>query len=362
MEVRAFHKPAEGAALRAIDPDGLADLPADGWIWIDYVAPDEAAILALGQRYGFDRLALEDALEDGSAPRLTDFGDYLFVILRGLDPAGGTPASHELDAFVGTRYLITLHPYSIPALEAFVAAGGETPAASEGGPDRMLARLSEALVRPYLPLLEVLDDRVDDLEDLAIRSDPGVVTEVQALRRDIVRLRRELAAQREVLFRLSREDVSTLIDPRARLRFLDAFEQLDRVTQSLEGTRLILGSVLDTYRSAVAEDTNQVMKVLTIFSAILLPLTLIAGIYGMNFDRMPELRLAWGYYAALGLMLVTATGLWLYFARRGFVGRPRLRDVPKAVGLGIYQFATAPVRNLGALVRAGDRDRPSRPG
>ena len=128
------------------------------------------------------------------------------------------------------------------------------------------------------------------------------------------------------------------------MRFADVHEQLFRVVETLDGARLLLGSALETYRSAVAEEMNRVMKVLTVFSAIMLPLTLMAGVWGMNFENMPELDHPLGYGFALGSMLVVGVGLWLLFIRSGFVSNVMLKKLPRAIGLGLWQVATLPIK------------------
>jgi magnesium transporter len=213
----------------------------------------------------------------------------------------------------------------------------------------MLARVAEMLVRPFLPLVGALEDRLEELEEMALRSQPRVVTEVQALRRDTARLRRFVAPQREVVLAMMREEATPLVGRRARQRFSDVYELVYRTVESLDSDRLLLAAVLDTYRSAVADETNRVIKVLTIFSATLLPLTLIAGIYGMNFEHMPELEWRFGYAWALGLMAAVASGLWVWFARKGFIGGPRLRDLPRAVGMGLLHAATLPAKGVRRL-------------
>jgi hypothetical protein len=137
-----------------------------------------------------------------------------------------------------------------------------------------------------------------------------------------------------------------------------------QVLESLESARSLLGSVVDTYRGAVADRTNDIVRVLTVFSAILLPLTLISGIYGMNFIDIPLADEPWGFWATVGGMGLIAAVLWFYFARRRFVGTPQLGDLPKAVGLGIYQVGTAPIRAVAdgiestiRFVSGGDDDR-----
>ena len=196
-------------------------------------------------------------------------------------------------------------------------------------------------------------------------ADPSVVSEVLALRRDAVTLRRVLAPQRDAAAEISRADHRVITD-RARRRFADVVDTAATAADSLDSARLMLGSILETYRGAVAERTNEATQTLTVFAAILLPLSLITGVYGMNFDRMPELAWRWGYYGVLGAMAVLAVGLWLYFARRGFVGSPRLRRVPVALARGLGRgarnvagLATAPVNLVAKGFRRGGRDESS---
>jgi magnesium transporter len=156
-------------------------------------------------------------------------------------------------------------------------------------------------------------------------------------------LRRVLGPQRDVLRQLAWSN-SPVIGESARRSFSDVYDHHFRLVESLDAGRALLAAVLDTYRGAVAERTNEVMKVLTVFSAILLPLGLIAGLWGMNFSEIPASGWRWGFVALLGLMAVLATGLWVSFARRGFVGQPKLRDLPKSVGLGLIHIGAAPLR------------------
>ncbi len=193
----------------------------------------------------------------------------------------------------------------------------------ESGPDGAFARLAEAGARRFQPLIEGLEERVLDVEARAVAGDHTVIGEVQALRRDALMLRKIVGPLRDTFMRLGSEQLAG-IGERARLRCQSVRDHYFRIAESLDTAQAVLGAVLETYRSTVAERTNEVMKVLTVFTAILLPLSLVAGIYGMNFAHMPELAWRLGYLWALGVMAVVAVGLWVYFARRGFVGGPRI--------------------------------------
>jgi magnesium transporter len=167
-----------------------------------------------------------------------------------------------------------------------------------------------------------------------------------------MRLRRVLAPQRDTVRGLADEEFPA-ISERARLRLRSAHDQYVRATESLDSSRALLAAVLETYRAVVAERANEVMKVLAVFAAILLPLSVMAGIYGMNFANMPELDWRWAYFVALGIMATVALALWLYFARRGFIGGPRLGRIPKAVGsglAGLVRLTTLPVSSVSRML------------
>jgi magnesium transporter len=170
----------------------------------------------------------------------------------------------------------------------------------------------------------------------------------------VIVLRRIVGPQSEVLHQLS-QTPSDLLDDQTRRAFRDVYDNLFRVVRWLDASRALLSGVGETYRGAVAERTNEVMKILTVFSAILLPLALISGIWGMNFLNLPWARETWGFLTVMGVMMLIGVGLWLYFARLGFVGGPKLRDLPRSIGLGLVQIGTAPVRAMADALTGVDR-------
>jgi len=272
----------------------------------------------------------------------------------------------EIDAFLTETTLVTFHRGDVPGLEWLVSEASAVPRLAEGGPDRMLARLNEVVARRYLPLTEDLERRLEELEDLAIGGHPEVPAAVQVLRRETLALRRILGPQRDVVLSLGRDELP-LVSTRAGRRFADAHDLLFRIVETLDGDRSHLAAILETSRSTAAEQMNEVMKVLTVFSAILLPLSLLAGISGMDFAHMPELAWRWGYFALLGIMATTAAGLWIYFVRRGFIGGPRLGRLPGSIarGLGrsvtgVGSLVTVPMRVVaGSTQRGADGRRPN---
>jgi magnesium transporter len=351
--IRLFHKHDSHAVLVERPPEDLeAARSEEGWIWIDVLDPTEAELHQLGADFAIDPLTLNEIHNPTVFPKVDDWGSYLFVVLHGSSRHGDKLTTSELDFLLGKEFLITVHRDDSPSLAFVIENSLRTAAFSRGGPDQMLGRIAETQGQRYLPLLDELDDQIEQLEERSLQSDPTVIVDVQALRRDAVILRRVIGPQREVLLNLG-GDFSDLIGDRARRRFQSVYDHHYRLVESLDASRGLLASVLDTYRSAVSERMNEVMKVLTVYTAILLPLSLMAGLYGMNFVNIPELQWRWGYFGLVGIMAALAVGQWVYFSRRGFIGGPSLRKMTGVVGKGLAIVALAPVRTVGSLLELG---------
>lgn len=336
-------KPNESSLLV---PGAIDD--RSGWLWIDVTDPTADEISDLARRFDFDPLVVEDLGDDTLFPKVDDFPDYVFCVIHAPDVTGDRILTREIDVLLFADALITVHRAPVDVIQSMVVHAQVTPGFADGGPDRMFARLAELTGRAYLPLLDHLDVRIEELEEASLRGDPQIIADVQRLRSDTSRIRRVVAPQREVLRALS-EGERSVIGARAARRFSSVYDHHHRVTESLDAARQLLGSVMDTYRSTVAERTNEVMKVLTVYSVILLPLSLLAGIYGMNFANMPELQWQWGYLGLLAVMSVAAVSQWTYFVRRGFIGRRHIRLSPWAVGRGLAVAAKAPIKVLSGL-------------
>lgn len=338
--------------FQVIDTDQPA-IPerSDEWIWVDVVGEEPEMVRRIGRRLGVDPSVVEESLSPANLPLVEEHLDDLFVVLHGFATGSGERLSTpEIDIFIGSRFLITVHDdvrTSIEQIKGRLYEEGGVPVTSPAG---LLAMISLIAGRRFSPLIQELERQVDSLEEMAIGGDPQTMVEAHALRRDIIFLRRALAPQLEVYEDLA-ESVHPAIDEEARRLFLRVAHQHQRILEALEAGRALLGSVVDTYRGAVADQTNEIMRVLTVFSAILLPLTLIAGLWGMNFVEIPGDDLELGFWGLLGLMLLLAVGVWIYFTRRGFIGAPRLRELPKSVGLGLVNIGAAPIRAVTGGIR-----------
>jgi len=351
-----FHVPPGATEAVAVDPGRLAEIRAmGGWVWLDVAAFGNEEVRAVGGAFGFDPLAVDDVLAWSKFPKVEDHAGYTFVVGHGLSTMSADRLrTVEYDVFVSDTYLVTFHQEDLPGFvwgrEHATSAGVLT----DASPDLLWAKIAEAGAARYQPLAEGLEQRIDDLEDRAIAAQPSVPAEVLALRRDVQTLRQVVGAQREAYRALASRDLPGVSSRGAR-RLGHVFDDFNRLADILDGARSLLGSVLETYRGTVAERANEVMKVLTVFAAIILPLSLVAGIYGMNFTNMPELRTRWGYFAVVAIMGMVAVGLWVYFARRGFIGGPKLHKVPKAVGRGLVDLVKLTTKPAVMLIHLGSR-------
>jgi magnesium transporter len=344
----------EAGSLEAVRASG-------GWLWLDVVDFSVEEASSVARAFGFDPIAMEDVTDLTEFPKVDDYEDHAFVVAHGVAPDPARLHTWEYNAFIGSAVLVTFHRKDLPEF-GWVRDHVQEPGwLGESGPDGVFARLAEVGARRFEPLVEGLEERVLDVEARAVAGDHTVVGEVQALRRDSLMLRKIVGPLRDTFMRLGSEQLAG-VGERARLRCQSVRDHYFRIAESLDTAQAVLGAVLENNRSTVAERTNEVMKVLTVFTAVLLPLSLVAGIYGMNFAHMPELGWRLGYLWALGVMAVVGVGLWAYFARRGFVGGPRLGQAPRVVGKGLadlVRLTIKPVTGVAGLLaaRPGRNDR-----
>ncbi len=337
-------------ATRVDGPPAVPDAPEE-WVWVDVVGEDPDTVRRLGEVFALDAAALEESFVETNLPLVEEHLDDIFVVLHGFSTAGQRLSTPEIDVFIGTRFLITVRDGPRGAIEAVKERMAEEGGLPVSSPASLLGFMALVAGRRYAPLIGELERQADALEEMAINGDPQTVVEVHALRRDVIYLRRALAPQFEVYQDLS-ESTHPAMDDEARQMLARVALLHQRSLAALEAGRALLNSVVETYRGAVADQTNEIVRVLTVFSAILLPLTLIAGLWGMNFAEIPGEELEWGFWGIVGLMATLVIGIWIYFSRRGFIGAPRLRELPRSLGLGLYNIGTAPIRVVTGGIRS----------
>ena len=294
-------------------------------IWIDMEAPTEAEEQLLANLFHFHPLTLEDCRETRNYPKVEEFPGYLYFIVHGV--RADTSPDHfntiELDAFLGPNYVITYHHEMFRSINNVKKLVTTTPIACQRGPAFLLHQILDQIVDFYSPVLDDFDERIAKLEDDIFtlrRPNQAILEEIMDLKRGVLRLRRISARQMEVILRTSRGEFALIPAPMLPF-YRDIHDHIIRITDLAESYRDLISGSLDAYMSVVGNRMNEIMKVLTIFSAIMLPLTFIAGVYGMNFENMPELTTRFGYFVVLTIMVFVAVGMLLFFWARGWLGR-----------------------------------------
>jgi magnesium transporter len=291
-------------------------------LWVDIEDPQKESLEPLIEgRFGFHELAAEDSLSDNTLPKYDAFATYDFFIFRAVDvdlSAHGSQ-TYKLAAFLGADFVITIHRESMRAVDDVWTRLGGDRRPLQRGPDFLLYTIVDHIVDAHFPLLEQMEECVDVLqESIFANANEGHLDELLHLKRDVNVLRRHSLPQRELLNQISRGDAQ-FIRREHLIYFRDAYDHMFRISETIDVERDMMAGTMEAYLSVVANRTNDIMKVLTVFSAIMLPLTLIAGIYGMNFEHMPELHWLHGYPFALGLMAATAAVMGLWFWKKGWV-------------------------------------------
>ncbi len=302
------------AYVRAAPEEGGEPAPL---VWIDVIRPGEAEAAFLREQLAFHPLAVEDCLRGRQRPKLDRYPGYLFLVFYAghINPERDRVALTELHLFLGERYLVTVHDGEIQEVTEIIARWrARPPQFSDVG---MLAHaLLDAVVDDYFPVLDHFSERTEQLESAVFdHSDQGSMQQIFRARRELVLFRRVIAPQRDVLSTLLRRDLPFL-RPELLPYFQDVYDHTLRVTEEIDALREVLSASREAHLSLASNQLNQTMRMLTGWSIILMSVTLIAGIYGMNFGFMPELEWRWGYFAALGLMLTLGTSLALFFRRR----------------------------------------------
>ena len=297
-------------------------LPAPGaYAWYDVHAPDEATLNLLGERFGFHPLALEDCAHADQRPKAEEYGDHLFLVTQSFqcqDHNLDELRWHELHAFLGENYLVTVHAETIPGLEQVWKRAEGDPALLSRGVDFLYYVLIDRLVDDNAPVLEDMTDAIERIEDSVLtRAQPSDLTQILGMKRSLVLMRKVLSPQRDVIAMLARRG-DARISEKTALYFRDIYDHLVRTVESIEANRDLLGNVLDAYLSAISQRTNEIMKALAILSAVFMPLTFITGFFGQNFEGMPfhSNLMLWGMLASL---LVAPLGLMIWFKRRNWL-------------------------------------------
>jgi len=331
------HRKVEKVRLRLIDYDEssiqerelerieeafpLADEPPVTWVNVDGLH-DVAVAEAVADRFGIHRLAMEDVLSPTQRPKVEEYEAHFLVILKMLsfDAATDSIVAEQLSLIVGRNYLFSFQERVGDVFEPVRERLRQgRPRIRARGTDYLAYALIDAVVDSYFRVLEQVGDRIEVLENDAM-DDPSIAVShrIHRLKGEVMVLRRALWPLREMLGQMYRGDIPN-ISEETQLFLRDVYDHCVQVIDTAETLREVLSGAMELYMSGVSNRMNEVMKVLTIIATIFIPLSFFAGLYGMNFQYMPELGLRWAYPVLLGFMATLAGGMLWYFRRRGWL-------------------------------------------
>ncbi len=297
----------------------------DGVLWVDVVAPGDEELGMLARVFGFHPLSIEDCRTYSELPKVEEFLEYVFIVTHYVVSPPGSAGTQgtvfgELDVFMGRNFVVTVHAHPAGEIDECVERFRASPAVAARGADFLAHALIDRVVDSYFPLARHWDDRLDETEERLLlgRRGGNVLRGLAFMRRDIAHIRKIVAAEREAMSRLARRDVR-FVSEQAAWYFRDVSDHLLRVHGILDSARETVSTLLELHISMLSHRTNTVMQKLTIVATIFLPLTFIAGVYGMNFRYMPELEWRYGYYFVWVVMLMVGGGFLAYFRRRGWL-------------------------------------------
>lgn len=296
--------------------DHLAD--PESLVWLDIRSPGAEELAILRDEFRFHPLAIEDALHHQERPKIEAFDRYYLIIFYAAEYNDGDEEVRldRMSLFVGQNYLVSIHSRAIPEIEQTIARWHTPNSPLENRISGLLHALLDAIVDDYFLVMDRLVDRVEDLEDSIFDGRRKAnVQEIFALKKTLLLLRRVASPERDVINVLLRRELP-IFGSGELIYVQDVYDHLIRVTDQIDNLRELVGNAMESYLSIQSHRLNEIVKVLTITSIILMACALIAGIYGMNFTFMPELSWPWGYPFALALMAGVAVGLGAYFRSR----------------------------------------------
>ena len=312
---------AEGCRVREVELEDTSEVlkEPNGFVWIGLFEPDEAELAKVKEEFGLHELAVEDAHRAHQRPKLEEYGNSLYVVLRTAqcDAAGDDVQFGETHAFVGPNYVVTVRHGASLSYGEVRARCESTPQYLRQGPGFVLYAIMDFVVDHYFPIVDTLEEELTSLEDLIFSGGAHgkeIAQRIYRLKSEMLQLKRAVSPLVDVCNRLARFD-RTLIQPETRLYFRDVYDHVIRINESVDNTRELLTSALETNLALVSVRQNEVMKKLAAGAAMVAVPTLIAGVYGMNFDAMPEIHWRWGYPFSIGLMVVTCAYLYYRFRK-----------------------------------------------
>ncbi len=317
MIAALIHTRDDNRAATLAEVERARDDP-DSLLWVDVAGATVNELRELQRIFSFHDLAIEDCQESMTKPGVTDYDSHCFVTMHVPVFLDGNrePDIQELNVFLGDGFIVTVHSQPLAVLSRIFEQCGKNGVALGRGADYVFYAIMDDIVDSYFKVLNDFDDDIDGLEDeILTNPSPATLNHVFLIKRQLIHLRRIIGPQREIFGMMNNREFP-YIQRQTIVYFRDVYEHLIRVYELIDSLRDLLSGALETYISIQSNRLNEIMKTLAIVSTVLLPMNLVAGIYGMNFDRMPELKWHNGYYLTLCFMACLGLGFTYWFKRR----------------------------------------------
>ena len=306
-------------AMIPLAPDAPRPMPSGGLVWLDIPTPTEDDLAWLTRAYNFHPLAIEDCRHFDQRAKVDSYDDYLFISVDAVKRVNGDMLTQELEVFLGSDYLITIHREPIAAVSEMQARCASDRRTGGYRADMLLYQIVDKMVDEIFPLLDTMEDEIDDLED-EILDKPTQASLHRAfhLKRQLVFLRKAVGPMRDAMDTLA-DTRYEFIDARMALYYRDTYDHLMRIYDLIETSRDLLGNALDAYLSTVSNRLNEVMKRLTLLTTIFMPISFLVGFGGMNFvDWIPfSSPIAFG--TMIALLILVPSGMLMWFRRSNWV-------------------------------------------
>jgi magnesium transporter len=293
----------------------LDEIQAD-WVWVDFDSPAKKETNLLRSFFDFHPLAVEDCVNNLQRPKVEFYEEHLFYVVHALDEK--TLEAKEVDLFTTKNMVVTFHKTEVPEIDfVWNYLKGLKTVPPELGKNELIHKLMDKLVDMYFPIMHRLEERVISIESNEDDEAPKLINQIFDIRADLLSLRKTVVPMRELLYRIL-ESKRVGLDADERSYFHDIYDHLLRLTDMMTSAREMTSDIRDNYISLNSYRMNNIMKTLTVITTIFMPLTFIAGLYGMNFVNMPELKSENGYFYVLGFMILLGVMMFLWFKKKGW--------------------------------------------
>ncbi|MET3292616.1 UNVERIFIED_CONTAM: magnesium transporter [Brevibacillus sp. OAP136] len=288
--------------------------PYNGFYWIEAGLFD---LDVLQQLFGLHDLAIEDCIdEEEQRPKLEQYHDHYFIVINSIQFTNHEIFLREVNLFLGEHYIITITKYPIDEMQRMPALLREE---EVNAADLFLYHLVDQIVESYFDVIDQIEDMLENLEEqILLNTQKSQLNQIIGLRREILYAKKMIGPQRDLIAALNKKEL-VLIDDKLQKYFGDIHENAVKVAESFETFRDLIANLREAYQSALSGRANDIARIFTALTTIFMPLTIVTGIYGMNFTNMPELHTRYGYFIVLGFMFFLALGMYLYFKKKDWL-------------------------------------------